>query len=62
MTAVASFSGVANFGMTYDAARDRFWIADDGARLLQVDPNAGYAVTFVGFLPTGHTCIAAIPE
>lgn len=52
---------VQDFGMTYDPVIDRFWVVDFGGRILQLDPNRGYASTVITTLFGGRTCVASVP-
>lgn len=52
---------VIDFGMTYDPVIDRFWVVDFNGRILQLDPNRGYAATVVTTLFGGRTCVASVP-
>jgi len=56
-------AGVApDLGMTYDSALDRFWVVDIGGQILQLDPNQGFARTFMGVIPGTRTCVASLPQ
>jgi hypothetical protein len=61
LTHLAFTDFVGDFGMTYDAILDRFWVVDTGGRLLQFDPNQGFITTLSVLVPGGHTCIASVP-
>jgi hypothetical protein len=61
MTFLASTGFVSDFGMTYDPVIDRFWVVDFTGRILQLDPNNGYASTVVTTRPGGRTCVASVP-
>ena len=60
-TTVTSQQLLGQLGMTYDAVRDRFWIADTNTGILQLDPNNGFARSTIATLGENLTCIAFVP-
>jgi hypothetical protein len=61
LTSLAFTEFVRDYGMTYDPVIDRFWIVDFDGRVLQFDPNQGFATTLEAFIGGSHTCIAEVP-
>jgi hypothetical protein len=61
LTHLAFTDPVVDYGMTYDAVIDRFWVVDTAGQIIQLDPNQGFARTLSSFIPGGRTCIASVP-
>ena len=56
-------AGIApDLGMTYDSVLDRFWVVDIGGQIVQLDPNQGFARTFMGVIAGARTCVASLPQ
>jgi hypothetical protein len=52
---------VIDFGMTYDPVIDRFWVVDFDGRVMQLDPNRGFAATSLAAQFGRRTCVASVP-